>query len=26
VKFPNNIVVVTKYYDRLAALLDDDKQ
>ena len=26
VKFPNNIVVVTKYYDRLSALLDDEKQ
>ncbi len=25
VKFPNNIVVVTKYYDRLNALLDDEK-
>jgi len=26
VKFPDNIVVVTKYYDRLNALLDDEKQ
>jgi hypothetical protein len=26
VKFPANIVVVTKYYDRLNALLDDEKQ
>ncbi len=25
VKFPNNIVVVTKYYDRLNALLEDEK-
>jgi len=26
VKFPSNIVVVAKYYDRLSALLDDEKQ
>lgn len=26
VKFPNNIVVVTKYYDRLNALLEDENQ
>ncbi len=26
VKFPNNIAVVTKYYDRLNALMDDEKQ
>jgi len=26
IKFPNDIVLVTKYYDRLNALLDDEKQ
>jgi TolA-binding protein len=26
VKFPNNIVIVAKYYDRLSDLLDDEKQ
>lgn len=25
VKFPNNIVIVTKYYGRLNELLDDEK-